>query len=274
MPTTVEPTTTGAVAGEVAVRILETASTTQPPARGNEAKACVIAFSGSNELNDWIRNLNSLPMGHFCGEPHWHAGFVYEMNDVLNNPSWKTFRDYLKGCTRVVSVGHSLGGALATMFAYCANSKSKHRPVAFEGIHAEVELYTAGAPRTKLQAPQNGRAEDTAFKGVRFWSYSSSMCIFQFCRNWCCIPSGWLFPYQGDPVPSVPPGFQHPVELAVGMDTIHQEVVIDGALSKEVFMQPSLGSIDDWWMHDQLFYYNLGRDYLAGLPPSMRSMWW
>ncbi len=94
----------------------------------------LIATRGTQTQLDWLSNFNvAMQMGP-CGLPV-HAGF---------NEIWKGFapevRAMLKGRspTRIHCVGHSLGGALATLNADLLS----------EGKVAEVVLYTFGCPRT------------------------------------------------------------------------------------------------------------------------------
>jgi len=105
-------------------------------ARGTGAFASevLIATRGTATLADWITDANIAVQIGPGGLPV-HAGF---------HETWKSFADDIKAFfrdhnpTRVHCVGHSLGGALATL---SADHVSAH------GI-AQVELYTFGCPRT------------------------------------------------------------------------------------------------------------------------------
>ncbi len=94
----------------------------------------LIATRGTQTQLDWLSNFNvAMQMGP-CGLPV-HAGF---------NEIWKGFapevRAMLKGRNpaRIHCVGHSLGGALASLSADLLSA----------GKVAEVVLYTFGCPRT------------------------------------------------------------------------------------------------------------------------------
>lgn len=94
----------------------------------------LIATRGTQSNFDWLTNLNiGLQLGP--GGLPVHAGF---------NETWKSFSadvtNFLRGRNPSVihCVGHSLGGALATLNAdYLTNARA-----------AEVKLYTFGSPRT------------------------------------------------------------------------------------------------------------------------------
>ena len=100
---------------------------------GPFAGEVLIATRGTDMLTDWITDAN---IGMQLGPSNHivHAGF---------NTTWKGFVDDLRtffrhnNPTRIHCVGHSLGGALATLNAdFCTDQRI-----------APVELYTFGCPR-------------------------------------------------------------------------------------------------------------------------------
>mmetsp|Transcript_113308 Transcript_113308/g.241808 ORF Transcript_113308/g.241808 Transcript_113308/m.241808 type:complete len:236 (-) Transcript_113308:16-723(-) len=133
----------------------------------NKNDECVIAFSGTDSPFDIVDNFDGRTV-NMCGFEGVHRGFASEVNDLLAAPEWKkTFRPYLSGrdCRGGVTVvGHSLGGAQASIFAACANNG--RRPYSF----TVKALYTHGGPApSKTQLP-NHEAADGCFAGARFYS--------------------------------------------------------------------------------------------------------
>eukprot|EP01084_Bolivina_argentea_P207418 353891_1 len=88
--------------------------------------ACGITFEGSDSWSDWKNNLDILPLQNFCGLGEtFHNGFTIEVKAITSSDSWQTnIKPKLSGCSSVTSTGHSLGGAQATLFAACVNSRN------------------------------------------------------------------------------------------------------------------------------------------------------
>mmetsp|Transcript_7045 Transcript_7045/g.12843 ORF Transcript_7045/g.12843 Transcript_7045/m.12843 type:complete len:98 (+) Transcript_7045:118-411(+) len=80
----------------------------------------------------------------------------------------------LSGCSSIYSVGHSLGGAVASLYATCAGSGNVlfENTLLFKNTKAVEKLYTFGAPAvayvTPLRPPSGG-----CFGGARFYSAAS-----------------------------------------------------------------------------------------------------
>lgn len=217
-------------------------------------KACALGFLGSDDIYDWYNNLDVAPLGEFCGSRFWHKGFVRETLGILQHPEWPKFNSYLKGCSRVIVMGHSLGGAIATLFATCMNANTTDKMIAFDGLNVEAELYTSGAPQTNLFAPKNERADDFAFKGARFTNYGTSFCIFRFCAPWCCAQSGHMVPVVVDPVPFLPGNLKHPKVASISIDTSTREVAVTAAISDEGQTTPSGFLFPGEWQHSVSAY--------------------
>jgi hypothetical protein len=83
---------------------------------------CMVTFQGSLSLKDWIANVN-MQRADFCGLPTTvHEGFKTHLLMMVKNPSWQSnVRAKLSKCSKVQSVGMSLGAAKAELFAACIN---------------------------------------------------------------------------------------------------------------------------------------------------------
>lgn len=242
------PTGTGVVSllatnGTASARAAGNATDNATEATTRKARACTLAISGSNDLMDWTENIDALWNGEFCGKDRYHRGFADEANTVVTKPGFVSLAARMQTCDRLVVTGHSLGGAVASLIAECINCQDCKKPASLQGIDAEAELYTFGAPAVyDGEAPTNGRSSDGAFKGRRFWNYDMRTCIHRWCSSWCC----WSLGNQ-DPVPYVAQkvGYRHPKIESVGLDE-HGEVEVwnpdsdAGTLEPRAFQWPSI----------------------------------
>lgn len=91
----------------------------------NEDDECILTFSGTNQAADWKSNLATVRV-KFCGlTPRIHSGFRSELMRYVTAPKFvETIRPNLKKCARLTITGHSLGGAVASLFAACANNEA------------------------------------------------------------------------------------------------------------------------------------------------------
>ena len=90
----------------------------------------IIAFRGTQQVNDWLVNLLCIPVpyaGRLC-----HAGFVMAHKSV-----WKKIKKHIHPTKRTLICGHSLGGALAELSAAKLHKK-----------HPNLNLVTFGKPNT------------------------------------------------------------------------------------------------------------------------------
>lgn len=97
-----------------------------------------LAFRGTEDLYDGLTDLNTgVKISHTgCAV---HQGFYYAFDSVLSE--LRTFLSSCAGVHTIHCVGHSLGGALATLAAdWLKNS----------GVSGVVKLYTFGSPRVGL----------------------------------------------------------------------------------------------------------------------------
>merc|ERR1711870_147198 len=60
-----------------------------------------------------------------CGEPRVHHGIASELRSIFK-AFGREIKETLRHCAKVYSIGHSLGGGLAEMFAFCANRHDPH----------------------------------------------------------------------------------------------------------------------------------------------------
>jgi len=83
---------------------------------------CILTFEGSDSFGDFITDAKVFRVP-FCGLPQWvHTGFKNELLRMVDSSSWQSnVRSKLGKCSSVDVVGHSLGGATATLFAACVD---------------------------------------------------------------------------------------------------------------------------------------------------------
>lgn len=84
---------------------------------------CVLAFRGSDSLGDWRSNL-WVRTSTFCGLEEVHGGFQAELRRLASTRMFQDdVRPALSKCSSVSIAGHSLGGAIAELYAYCVNRR-------------------------------------------------------------------------------------------------------------------------------------------------------
>lgn len=105
--------------------------------KGKHKNEAFILFKGTSNLYDALTDLNAGIKTSHTGTPI-HQGFYYAFNSVLND--LKKFVGELKGVSMIHCLGHSLGGALASLAADWIRSRSS----------LPVKLYTFGSPRVGL----------------------------------------------------------------------------------------------------------------------------
>ncbi|MGI9282638.1 MAG: lipase family protein [Endozoicomonas sp.] len=96
-----------------------------------------IVFRGTKYLADWLSNLNILIDPSIAGNPV-HEGFMKAFRSML--PQLREFTGQLSNGSQVHCIGHSLGGALATIASEWLNVEKGIQP----------KLYTFGSPRIGL----------------------------------------------------------------------------------------------------------------------------
>lgn len=112
----------------------------------NGEQEIVIAIRGTVSVKDWMYNLLTPRI-----VDEFHFGF-----QLYTEPIWKQLQsvlpDLLKDKPKIITTGHSLGGASATLIAHKLN-KSNLKP-----SYSSLETYTFGAPplgteNVKLETP-------------------------------------------------------------------------------------------------------------------------
>ena len=73
---------------------------------------CTFAFRGSDDLTDWVSNGAGVFYATTVRGKRLHGGFVDEFNKLQSRISGD-----VAGCGSPTFVGHSLGGAMATVAA-------------------------------------------------------------------------------------------------------------------------------------------------------------
>ncbi|MBD2254939.1 lipase family protein [Nostoc parmelioides] len=116
----------------------------------------IVAFRGTNNTEDWKKNLQFSPNSEFCVQDgsgsRVHTGFsktVHEgWKDFLVDLQYLIKDSFDEKDWKILLTGHSLGGALAVLTAYRLNSLPEFR----SRVQA---VYTYGAPRVGDQTFKN-----------------------------------------------------------------------------------------------------------------------
>lgn len=137
---------------------------------------CVAVFAGTNDDLDTQQSIAGLmmPPVSMCGF-QVHAGYADELGGFMQADNYAEFLQSLADpttCETVTAVGHSMGGAVASLFAACANVGGPHfgprkdfRLVTFASPGVATEALYSGTPGTKFQGTRysitesNGGAE-------------------------------------------------------------------------------------------------------------------
>ncbi|MDB9321169.1 MULTISPECIES: lipase family protein [Cyanophyceae] len=128
----------------------------------NSAQAALIehkdylcfTFRGTNELVDWLDNLNTFSTKQLFGV--FHKGFWDSVDDVWDT-LWAAYEERQRVQERPILItGHSLGGAMATVAA----ARLAHMKIPFTSV------YTFGQPRSMIRS--TAKQLDSMCKGQFF----------------------------------------------------------------------------------------------------------
>lgn len=135
------------------------------------AHYCTMAFAGSNHGFDFISNVNILTTD-YCGIKNHkiHKGFVKELSNFW--PNAKSGVDMIinqKKCGGgLYVVGHSLGAAIAEIFAACIHANWK--PPSMPEIKGVYTLAAPGVSKTQLTDTSSAGVQRAGcFPGKRFY---------------------------------------------------------------------------------------------------------
>lgn len=118
-----------------------------------------VVFRGTDELEDWLDNLNVVYIKKLFGK--FHRGFYFATMDVLQEMHIFIEKYQATNIRPVWFAGHSLGGAMATIAAadYIYNKKKF------------AAVYTFGQPRCMLK------------KTAKKFTQATNNCYFRFQNN-------------------------------------------------------------------------------------------
>jgi len=129
--------------------------------------SCAIVFSATDDdIDNQQQMMGSVMPTSFCGAEGVNGGYAQEMQGYMHASGWAAGMQELSGCSTIYAAGHSMGGAMATLFAYCANTQASFDYKALFGSLPEVYLVTFGAPAPATTPLYNGQPGQ-CFTGTR-----------------------------------------------------------------------------------------------------------
>mmetsp|Transcript_62759 Transcript_62759/g.178246 ORF Transcript_62759/g.178246 Transcript_62759/m.178246 type:complete len:553 (-) Transcript_62759:25-1683(-) len=143
----------------------------------NNYKECAVAFAGTDDIFNvvadalgWMQFTKS-----WCGFKDVHRSMRNYMNEFFYGDRYDEFNEFLsdsKECDKVIGVGHSLGGSLASLLAGCTNQPAG-KQLPGKNINFEIdEIYTFGAAGVATTMPTNPDGKNGCFQGARFYRTS------------------------------------------------------------------------------------------------------
>jgi len=135
---------------------------------GDFCEHCAIAFTATTDQWDFMEDLN-ISLTPFCGLNQVHSGFAEEMRTYMQQSNWVDAVNFMSidRCGTAYAVGTSLGGAIASLFAFCANrfGDSGDDKQHFQGSFNIIPV-TFGAPAIAKEEVYNGEPGQ-CFRGAR-----------------------------------------------------------------------------------------------------------
>jgi len=130
---------------------------------------CILAFSGTDDTPDWLTTNFQPGTSERCGK-EMHAGFGSELASITGDSDFNDFQEDLQKCCCVFVTGHSLGGALAAIFHYCANADGR---IGGRWLRMRAHgLITFGAPKPSKDILTNPGG--ACIPGFRFANFGRS----------------------------------------------------------------------------------------------------
>jgi len=95
--------------------------------------ACILTFKGSDTIEDFVNDI-VVVTDSFCGlKERVHRGFKWElMNTVQDDAFQTTLRPLLGQCSKLEVLGHSLGGATASLFTACLHNRVPRGEIGYD----------------------------------------------------------------------------------------------------------------------------------------------
>lgn len=111
---------------------------------------CILTFEGSDDVVDFIEDVRVIRTS-FCGlAQKVHSGFKSVVMEMVGSYAFQTkIRPQLPFCNKVDVMGHSLGGATASLFAACASNPLQPGDEGYE----EYQMFgwTPATPKNVIQ---------------------------------------------------------------------------------------------------------------------------
>jgi hypothetical protein len=111
---------------------------------------CALVFTGTNALCETAASADTL-LASYCGFNGVHHGYAQELRRITSH-LLPYLSPKLSQCSKVSVIGHSLGGAVAEVFAACANSGHA------DDADYKQQAWVKGTP-TRMPATSGGSHE-------------------------------------------------------------------------------------------------------------------